>query len=793
MKHLPSPTAADLKACFADPPAVNTPAYFWFLNGELDPETLRRQLRDLAASGSKMIYPHPLPREFRVFFDTTMSPKYLSKEYFERYKIIVDECRKLGLELCIYDEGGWPSGGACGQVWASDPEHFTRKFVVADGEGRVRVEREKVNPEWTAPLPDVLRPGVTEKFLELTHERYAAHFGADFGKIIKFTFMDEPEYGKCTPSRLTWADDFAEEFQKRKHYDIMPFLADILAMSAKPEVMAARIDYHDVKSQLFVERFMLPIRDWCRRHGLLSGGHLGGEDSMSETMYMGFGHILRTLRAMDAPGVDTIWRQIWQGQRLHVFPKFASSVANQGGNRYVSGEMFGVYGSGLTFEQMRFLIGYMLVCGVNIFVNCAYPLSTRGQRMEGERPHAGNLNPQWKYMPQYHMWNARLSALATASVPEVSTALFYDCRSLWMYTRTAKHSEEHQEHIAARMVESQCDFDYIDDDVLATAQYEAGKVRIGKVLYSRIVIPTGAMLAPEAAANVSKLRGQGAKILSSDAIHTIPPELQLAPRNPNIRLRKQRAADGSAVYFMLNTSAETQRVSCRSREDGAVAAADPDTGRFFAVARSGRRWRAEFAPGELKVFVIGASAVGAGAPPAQPGGRGAAVTGTWKLRKIRQTVVGADDYEVREYADSVPPVPAGLGDWADVLGSDFSGEAEYSIEFHCRSAAEFLDLGQVNYSAAVTLNGRELGVKLAPPYVFAVKGALRRGRNILTVKVTNTLANAIAPDAVRERWERELPFVCPYEYQSRGFEMESLPSGLFGPVTLKKSKKTIIL
>ena len=63
-------------------------------------------------------------------------------------------------------------------------------------------------------------------------------------------------------------------------------------------------------------------------------------------------------------------------------------------------------------------------------------------------------------------------------------------------------------------------------------------------------------------------------------------------------------------------------------------------------------------------------------------------------------------------------------------------------------------------------------------------GALRRGRNRLQIRVTNTLANAVTPNEVRDRWYRELPFVSPYEYLSRWFEQESLPSGLYGPVTL---------
>ena len=70
----------------------------------------------------------------------------------------------------------------------------------------------------------------------------------------------------------------------------------------------ARIDFFDVWSDLFQQAYLIPIRDWCRKYGLLSGGHFGGEDETMGSALYGYGHILRAMRGMDLPGVDTIWR-----------------------------------------------------------------------------------------------------------------------------------------------------------------------------------------------------------------------------------------------------------------------------------------------------------------------------------------------------------------------------------------------------------------------------------------------------------------------------------------------------
>ena len=68
-----------------------------------------------------------------------------------------------------------------------------------------------------------------------------------------------------------------------------------------------------------------------------------------------------------------------------------------------------------------------------------------------------------------------------------------------------------------------------------------------------------------------------------------------------------------------------------------------------------------------------------------------------------------------------------------------------------------------------------------------ISGAVRPGVNKLEVQVVNTLANAILADGVWEKWLK-LPYVGPYEDRHQRFERESLASGLFGPVTLKKQQ-----
>ncbi|NLE53883.1 MAG: hypothetical protein GX617_03005, partial [Lentisphaerae bacterium] len=129
------------------------------------------------------------------------------------------------------------------------------------------------------------------------------------------------------------------------------------------------------------------------------------------------------------------------------------------------------------------------------------------------------------------------------------------------------------------------------------------------------------------------------------------------------------------------------------------------------------------------------------------------------------------------------PRPCALGDWRPVLGNDFSGEATYRCTFTLAQAQHIiLDLGDVGYACKVAVNGKALPPKFLPPYRFDISAVVRAGRNDLDVTVANTLANALAPDAVLKQWADKWPI--QYEGKQRPFENEHHESGLFGPVTL---------
>ena len=309
----------------AEPETLFWPTYFWWWNGRLDPDVLRRQIADMKAHDVRSVVLWALSRDFRPG-DYDMDPDYLTPEFFERVKLVVDEAARLGMHCWLVDEGAWPAG----YILRKRPECGTR-MLVCDANGKWTP---KCDPSAYVPA-DFLDPRTTDALIATTHQPYVNAVGPQFGRTVKFMFTDEPAYqypqlGHSIP----WTVDAEKIFEHWFGYDVLKKLDAFRVTNVQNltrEQKQVRVDLFDFWSRRFCDAFFLPKRDWCREHGIAQCGHLGGEDETIGAVRYGFGHVMRPLRAMDMPGVDAIWRQVFPGQQNHHFPKFASSAAHQNG------------------------------------------------------------------------------------------------------------------------------------------------------------------------------------------------------------------------------------------------------------------------------------------------------------------------------------------------------------------------------------------------------------------------------------------------------------------------------
>lgn len=120
-----SDSLESLRQAFLSPADAFSPIPFWFWNGDLTMDELKRQIHDFKDKGVAGFVIHPrmgLSREI----------PYLSAEYFSFVRFAVEEAASLGMKVVLYDEGMYPSGSAHGQVVQGNPEYASRGLLMLE-------------------------------------------------------------------------------------------------------------------------------------------------------------------------------------------------------------------------------------------------------------------------------------------------------------------------------------------------------------------------------------------------------------------------------------------------------------------------------------------------------------------------------------------------------------------------------------------------------------------------------------------------------------------------------------
>ncbi len=855
---------------FMEPDSFYWPGFMWLWNDKVLRDELFEQLRDMKEIGARTVWVVPLPRNFRPHsMPTNLEPDYLTEEYIQIYKEFIEEVHRLGMVHWLSDEPGWPSGSMCGGVVQDDlslvgkmisrqeiktsigetiqiPQDALAAFLYQNNQLLKRIDSgleelikyEEAVVEIYKPVeipdhyPDLLKKESTMKFINLTHEAYKKAIGNHFGHTVVAVFNDESKV-----ANPPWTDDLPDDFLRSKGYDIINFLPYLFDNSDDEKHMSVRVDFFDWWTARFAQNYFTPIQDWCNENSLLSIGHLGGEHFTLGAKSHGFGHVLRMLRKLDIPGVDTIWRQLYphslersvdvpvynrvltypdgDGTKNHHFPKYASSVAHQMGKPWAVTESFAIYGSGLTLEQMRWITHYQYVRGLNLMtMSCSY-YSTKGHFMAGARPNFKPTNPQWEYMRNFHSYTARLSYLLSLGMPDIETAVYLPIRDIWAGGSGGQEVAQANDELVQKLLDHQCDFDFIDDDILEDELTTAinGELLVGHMKYHTVYVSRSRWMSEKAKRKLADFISQGGNaVYICDQEGPVTPDgsirvklSELSPylrpiinitngNNPMFKVCKRRLEEGT-LYFITNEAAHKGSALIRFNEHLPVYIMDPMHGgcwspKAAAYAGEGCTIPVALDYADAVVILYTNQAIEVIPEPADVGENILRVDQGWTCRKIKAFRIGENDFEIEDLKHEAR-IPVELGDWRTRLGEDFSGNASYEVKFECSlEAAEksaYLDLGLVKYNCEAYLNGVNLGKRAWRPYSYPVSGIVKEGINELIVIVTNTMANQFVTSEVLTKYPVNVTGV--YHYIERAFEEQSTASGLYGPVELFGAKE----
>ena len=793
---------------FLTPPADCSPIYTWCWHAAVSHEETDRQLDEMQRMGIRAFYILPEPKLFRPrSMLTMMEPEYLTDAFFDEVRYALTRAKERGMRAWLYDEGGWPSGGACGKVLTKHPEYarqtlrardvtavgtykkttdvlgaFIGTEPVADG---TKFPSDTVVTEYfihtslfeggnTADFPDITRREATEAFIEMTHMGYESHMSDLFGDNVFAMFTDEP-----TAPRPLFRADLAAEFEERNGYSILPFLP-YLAGKAEAEGAAkdALCRWYDLLSEKFCENFMLPCKEWSNRNGLAFTGHMDIDHIPKDSVRGGNFHLLRALRCFDVPGVDVIWRQIFPaeasgrddqgGLRNHFFPRFASTAAAQIGGRHAVTESFCVFGAGLTAEQMRWALSFQAVRGVNIYNFMVFPYAREGWLMTGSLPFFTERHGWFKHMAEFNRHVSRLSYVASLGDAVNETALYFPMEDFWCGGRTAGAAADAFDAAGFALEAAHVPFDLIDDDLLRAIP-AGGTIKSGRACYKTVVVPACGRMPADVRAKLDACRAAGLCVITADEIGTLAPAVKFVGEAEGIRVQLRRF-DGGRLVLVSNENFTESRaaIDCEGHTYRRLSLED---GEIFAFDGT-----LTLAAGELAALIETDAPIAAREVPVYEHER--EITG-FTMRRAERFVVGETRYEKEIFDEAAKP--AVLGDWRDVVGNGFTGTCVYEAKFDAPGSTFTLDLGDVRYAAEVFVDGAPIGVRVMPPYRFEVTAAA--GEHTLAVHVTNTAGNEYGSTKSLTKWQSWQ--TGPYPEKTKHFDPDTFASGLIGPVKVR--------
>ena len=324
---------------------------FWSINDGVKTAPLCEQMLEMQKHGIEGVVFHPR------FYPG--GPNYMTPEFIEVVDKVILYAKSIGMEFWIYDENGWPSGSADGQVLAKHPDSKRWGLVCVEekdlgSEDKVLCRHEgKVIAARGAKGISPLCRETTETFLELTHERYLKALSAEAFDYVTGFFCDEVDYFPVhllAEGAVPWCPEFESYYMEK--YGVSPCGELWKIFDAEGEHSEFKIRFWETAGDLIAKNFYKPYEAWCEKHGKLFTGHLKGEESPYFQL-MFSGSCFTQLKNLSLPAIDTLER--YHGN--HFFPYLLTSVAAQQGRLGCLAEAMGGAGWGVSPDD---LVKYML-------------------------------------------------------------------------------------------------------------------------------------------------------------------------------------------------------------------------------------------------------------------------------------------------------------------------------------------------------------------------------------------------------------------------------------------------
>ena len=564
---------------------------FWALNNNLDKEKMKKQLDYFEEMGIGGAHMH---------CRTGLDIDYMSEEYLEHIKAVVERAKEKGMKAYLYDEDRWPSGFAGGLVTCNE-EYRARYIAFSPIKNEDAVERtinestsagalskdgqllakyditledgylknykrlgedEDGKNVWYAYLEvskpsawfnnqtyaDTLNPDAISKFVEETHQKYYDALEEYIGDTIPAIFTDEPQHTRKTS--LDFAEDKTSEiipytgklpeiYKERYGEDFFDTLPEIFWDLPQSKISLARYRFHDLVSELLASAFADTIGNWCDAHNLPLTGHMMEEQSL-ESQTAAIGEAMRSYRSFGLPGIDMLC-----DRREYTTAKQAQSATHQYGREGVLSELYGVTGWNFDFRGHKQQGDWQAVLGIT---NRVHHLSWYSMEGEAKRDYPASIFYQSPWYKEYKLIEdhfARVNTAMTRGKPEVKIGLIHPIESYWVrfgpQEQTNLYREELEQNfqnVVLWLLSNQLDFDFIAESLLPSLNknQEGDKFTVGEMAYDVVIVPSLETIRSTTLERLKAFRKAGGKVIF---LGSVPKHVDATLSNDAIEFAKE--------------------------------------------------------------------------------------------------------------------------------------------------------------------------------------------------------------------------------------------------------------
>jgi hypothetical protein len=835
----PPADLAALKQAFQHPPddARIMMRWWWFGAAVEEPE-LEREMRTMKEGGIggfevQPVYPLTLD-------DPQLGLKnlpYLSPEFLDALTFTGQKARELGMRMDLTLCSGWPYGGphvpitqAAGRLRVdrvpvaanvsevkapriAEGEKRLAVFVgsgqnyrrVAEGPGDpargdpVRVPAESADRTALFFISSrtrmmVKRAAVGAEGFVLDHyDRSAidAHLNI-VGEKLLGALAKTPPYAVFSDSleveRSDWTPNFLSEFQKRRGYDLTPYLPALAGIGIGPKGADVRHDWGLTLTELANENYLTPIREWAKRHGTLFRSQSYGTPPVS----------LSSNALEDLPeGEGSQWRHAsstrWASSASHLYNRPVTSSETW---TWLHSPVFRA-----TPLDMKAEADLHFLEGINQLIGHGWPYSPPQAGEPGWRFYAAavfnNHNPWWMVMPDITLYLQRISFLLRQGEPANDVALYVPTDDIYAHFTLGNDSINKAldgalgPDIIPAILDAGFNFDLIDD----------GAIAHGGIPHKILVLPAVERMPALTRTKIEEYRRKGGIVIANNELSKL--KTALAPdvamdriAAPEIGLM-HRKLPFAEVYFLANTANHPVHTNATFRVmDLTPAWWNPITGQISgAAARPTNQVQLDLAPYESRVLVFSKQGepvvVELDADTTHP----IDISGNWKVTFEKTTAPQTMD-QLRTWTD-------------DERTKYFSGKATYernvtipgeriggllyinmgegavvsAVERRSGSGMRAMLESPVREAAQVYVNGKLAGSVWCAPYEVYIGDLVHAGENAIRIVVANLALNELAKGPLPDY--KELNARYGERFQAQDLQsLQPVPAGLLGPIRL---------